>query len=328
MSKPIDIDFDDMIYLPARYGFHSKFDVLLVDECQDLSHSKLQLILNQDCNTYVFIGDANQAIYAFAGADSKSIESIKEAIPNNTVLPLSYTYRCGKAIVDEARKIVGNAINAGTNNPAGSVTTVMEEHMDLMEGDMLVSRVNAPLMGIAWGLVKQRRNVKVMGRDIGKGLTRLIKKLSGTGRNLTDNPIELAVKVEAWRLKQVTMLQNKKADTDMQQLVVNDQADCICQIAAECDSISDMVDFIEGLFDDSDLKKCIRLSSIHKAKGLEADRVFFFNPSNVPHPMAKGEEAKKQEYNLKFVATTRAIHELIYVTAKDSKKSKKEKGEE
>lgn len=318
MSKPIDIDFDDMIYLPARYGFKTEFDVMLVDEAQDLSHGKLQLILNQDCNNYIFVGDPNQAIYGFAGADTQSFAAISEAIEEVSVLPLSYTYRCGKAIVEEARKIVGNAINYGPTNPEGVVNDINQEDMILTEGDMLVSRVNAPLMGIAWGLVKQRKNVKVMGRDIGKGLTRLIKKLSTTGRDKSkvciEDPIQLTVKVEEWRSKQIQLLQNKKADTDMQQVLINDQADCICQIAEECKSVSEMVSFIDGLFDDSDLTKCIRLSSIHRSKGLEASRVFFFNPAIVPHPMAKTEEAIIQEHNLKFVATTRAINELVYVT--------------
>jgi superfamily I DNA/RNA helicase len=87
-----------------------------------------------------------------------------------------------------------------------------------------------------------------------------------------------------------------------------------------------MTEFIDGLFDDSDVKKCIRLSSIHRSKGLEASKVFLYNPGNIPHPMAKTEEAKIQEMNLKFVATTRAINELVYVTPKDAKKSSKPAG--
>jgi len=323
MAKPIDIDFDDMIYLPARYGYKTNFDIMLIDEAQDLSHGKLQLILNQDCDTYIFIGDPNQAIYGFAGADTQSFASIEESIEDVSVLPLSYTYRCGKAIVEEAKKIVGDAINYGATNPEGKVFTVAEEDMELTEGDMLVSRVNAPLMSIAWKLVKERKNVKVVGRDIGKGLIKLINKIRGKGKNKIDNIRELAMAIEAWRGKEIDKLTAKLSDTDAQQIIVNDQADCIVQIADECESIEEMTTFIDGLFDDSDVKKCIRLSSIHRSKGLEASKVFFYNPGNVPHPMAKSEEAKIQEMNLKFVAITRAINELIYVSPKDRKATKK-----
>ena len=321
MAKPIEIDFDDMIYLPARYGYKTSFDVMLIDEAQDLSHGKLQLILNQDCETYIFIGDPNQAIYGFAGADTQSFASIQESIEDVTTLPLSYTYRCGKAIVEEARKIVGDAINYGPTNPEGKVYTVNEADMELTEGDMLVSRVNAPLMAIAWRLVKERKNVKVVGRDIGKGLIKLINKVRGKGKNKIESITELAMAIEGWRRKEIDKLTAKMSDTDMQQIIINDQADCIVQIADECESIEQMTEFIDGLFDDSDVKKCIRLSSIHRSKGLEASKVFLYNPGNIPHPMAKTEEAKIQEMNLKFVATTRAINELVYVTPKDVKKS-------
>lgn len=321
MAKPIEIDFDDMIYLPARYGYKTSFDVMLIDEAQDLSHGKLQLVLNQDCQTYIFIGDPNQAIYGFAGADTQSFASIQESIENVTTLPLSYTYRCGKAIVEEARKIVGGAINYGPTNPDGKVYTVNEADMELNEGDMLVSRVNAPLMAIAWRLVKERKNVKVVGRDIGKGLIKLINKVRGKGKNKIESITELAMAVEGWRRKEIDKLTAKMSDTDMQQIIINDQADCIVQIVDECESIEQMIEFIDGLFDDSDVKKCIRLSSIHRSKGLEASKVFLYNPGNIPHPMAKTEEARIQEMNLKFVATTRAINELVYVTPKDAKKS-------
>lgn len=326
MAKAIEIDFDDMIYLPARYGYKTSFDVMLIDEAQDLSHGKLQLVLNQDCQTYIFIGDPNQAIYGFAGADTQSFASIQESIEDVTTLPLSYTYRCGKAIVEEAKKIVGDAINYGTTNPEGKVVTVNEDDMELIEGDMLVSRVNAPLMAIAWRLVKERKNVKVVGRDIGKGLIKLINKVRGKGKNKIETITELSLAIEAWRRKEIDKLTAKMSDTDMQQIIINDQADCIVQIADECETIEEMTTFIDGLFDDSDVKKCIRLSSIHRSKGLESSRVFFYNPSNVPHPMAKTEESKIQEMNLKFVAITRAINELIYITPKDAKKTNKAAG--
>lgn len=319
LAKVRTIDFDDMIYLPARYNYKASFDVMLIDEAQDLSCGKLRLVMNQDCSTYVFVGDPNQAIFGFAGADTQSFASIAETIGHDKieVLPLTYTYRCGKRIVSEAQQIVGaEAIKYGETNPEGSVTTIDENVMSLVEGDMLVSRVNAPLMAIAWALVKERKNVKVVGKDIGAGLVRLIKKLAGKKITKADDLIE---KVEAWRIDQIMKLQKKRFDTECQQIAVNDQADCIVQIAQVENTVKGMITFIDGLFDDSDMKKCIRLSSIHRAKGLESSRVFFYNPGNVPHPMAKTNEAKLQERNLKFVAVTRAINELVYVTPKKKK---------
>jgi superfamily I DNA/RNA helicase len=59
----------------------------------------------------------------------------------------------------------------------------------------------------------------------------------------------------------------------------------------------------------------IILATVHKSKGLEADRVFILEPekAKMPHPMAKKPWQIEQEYNLLYVAITRAISELVYV---------------
>jgi superfamily I DNA/RNA helicase len=55
----------------------------------------------------------------------------------------------------------------------------------------------------------------------------------------------------------------------------------------------------------------IILSTIHKSKGLEADRVFIARPDKLPLKVKKAWQAK-QEKNLEYVAITRAKNELIY----------------
>ena len=59
--------------------------------------------------------------------------------------------------------------------------------------------------------------------------------------------------------------------------------------------------------------KGILLSSVHRAKGLEADRVFIIEPGLMPHPGAKSDWQRVQEDNLKYVAITRAIRSLFWV---------------
>jgi superfamily I DNA/RNA helicase len=55
---------------------------------------------------------------------------------------------------------------------------------------------------------------------------------------------------------------------------------------------------------------------VYGAKGLEASRVFFLRPKEAPcpHPLSKTPQAMEQEMNLCYVATTRAINELIHVS--------------
>jgi len=90
---------------------------------------------------------------------------------------------------------------------------------------------------------------------------------------------------------------------------------CLQAFCERAITAADVVAAIERIFTDDKNGKGIMLSSIHKAKGLEARRVFVIRTKDapMPHPMAKTEWARKQEYNLLYVAITRAIEELIWV---------------
>ena len=55
------------------------------------------------------------------------------------------------------------------------------------------------------------------------------------------------------------------------------------------------------------------LSSVHRAKGLEAENVVILHPEKMPHPMATLEWEIEQEYNIKYVAITRSMNRLVFV---------------
>ena len=57
----------------------------------------------------------------------------------------------------------------------------------------------------------------------------------------------------------------------------------------------------------------MRLATVHKAKGLEAPRVFILEPNLMPSPWAKKAWQIEQEGNLQYVAVTRALETLIYL---------------
>ena len=72
---------------------------------------------------------------------------------------------------------------------------------------------------------------------------------------------------------------------------------------------------IEEVFSDDRNGGGIKLSSIHRAKGLEADRVFFLKTEEAPcpHPLAKSKWQRDQELNLLYVGITRAKMELVWI---------------
>lgn len=100
------IDFDDMLWLPWLLAI--KFPpvaLILLDEAQDTNSCQRQLLSGMCSNgaRLIAVGDTHQSIYAFRGADHNAMPALREAF-NMTELQLSVSYRCSKAVVEEARK--------------------------------------------------------------------------------------------------------------------------------------------------------------------------------------------------------------------------------
>jgi DNA helicase II / ATP-dependent DNA helicase PcrA len=93
---------------------------------------------------------------------------------------------------------------------------------------------------------------------------------------------------------------------------VNDTASCVEAFIDSSDDWNDLYNKIEGLFADEGAS--IWLSSVHRAKGLEADNVFILKPEKMPL-VWKGQKSWEfmQENNILFVALTRAKEKLYFV---------------
>jgi DNA helicase-2/ATP-dependent DNA helicase PcrA len=177
------ITFDDMIWLPIVLNLGmSKYDLLFVDEAQDLNRCQQELALKAG-NRLIFCGDDRQAIYGFAGADSESLKRLETKLGESSrgvvVLPLTVTRRCGKAIVEEARKIVPD-FEAYEGNGEGSIgrAKLAEGNSNnglsdegsyrgyASSGDMVLCRVNAPLVSECFKFIKG--GVKATGLRSGR----------------------------------------------------------------------------------------------------------------------------------------------------------------
>lgn len=108
------IDFDDMLYIPVIAGVEfQRYDVVFVDEAQDISGIQLEMISRMAGDGRVIaVGDKKQAIYQFRGAQSNSMDLIRDRF-NARELPLSTTYRCAQAIVNHARQWCGQITASG-----------------------------------------------------------------------------------------------------------------------------------------------------------------------------------------------------------------------
>jgi len=112
------IDFDDMPLLAVRMirehewirgALRAKFPILFVDEYQDLGHAlhELVLLLCFESGVRLFaVGDPDQSIYAFTGANPELLQSLTER-PGVRPIHLRFNYRCGTNIIEAAQAALG-----------------------------------------------------------------------------------------------------------------------------------------------------------------------------------------------------------------------------
>ena len=155
------IDFSDMIWYPlVRNMPIPKVDFLLVDEYQDSDVAQAEMVMrasNGHGGRVMAIGDPNQAIYFWRGAGSDSMELFANRM-NATLLPLSISYRSPMAVVRMVNeKYPYIPFEAWDGAIEGSVNEIKEFQMlnQVTPGDMVLCRLNAPLVQPAMRLLKE-----------------------------------------------------------------------------------------------------------------------------------------------------------------------------
>ena len=307
------IDYSDMLYLPYVWDLQPQtFEWVFVDEAQDLSAAQLHLILKARAKggRMLLVGDPLQAIYGFAGADCESFDRIKDTLQAQE-LPLSICYRCPVKVLELAKKIVPH-MEAAPGAPDGRVETMRESKLPevVKEGDLILCRLTAPLVSLCIELIAQRIPARVRGRDIGRMLTAIARDVAQI-RGFSFR--RFSEFLEEYRSKRVAKLQ-QRANPEAQIESFCDRVDGVkaCYETFECKTLEAFCLEIEGLF--SDDRPSVILSTVHRAKGLEEDRVFILYPDKLPLVWENQQPWElTQEMNLKYVALTRGKAELIFV---------------
>jgi len=341
------IDFDDQKYLPVIMGLPPYLnDWIFLDECQDLNivdRALVRMALKRTGRIFA-VGDPHQAIYGWRGADVDSFDQVRDDF-NCREFPLSVCYRCPTEVIDLAQTWVPH-IQAAPGKQAGMVKYVQKyDHTSFKPRDLVLCRNNAPLVQLAYGLMVQRVPVVVMGRDFGRQIMTLVRKLgdkiiaspapvrrpdfdaeaflaSGatSAEFAADKPPtfeeQLIQKVIEYRQREVAKAEAKNMQAKAAR--IHDMTDCILHIldgAEQIESMSDVDRELNQLFSDDAKANAVVLSSIHRAKGGQSKRVFILDWFLLPSKYAKTASAAQQEANLQYVAVTRAQEELRFITS-------------
>jgi hypothetical protein len=323
------IDFDDQIYMTTCFFCpYPHFDVVLVDEAQDLSPLNHRQLLLCKPRQLIAVGDRRQAIYAFRGADSQSMDNlITKAATQNIFFheyQLNTSFRCPQQIVARQHAHYPE-FKAAPTNREGTVKQlpIWDASIFPKTSTAIICRNNAPLVSMAFTLLRNKRGFTFFGQDMGKNLKSLIKKIAGkSGKTL--NKADEAMKVDEilTRLSLWFEAEKSKLSSKPELLAgLTDRKECCKMILMECKTLGEAMLACDTIFEQAgDLV----LTSGHRSKGFEWNHVFHLDYFRIPSKWAREAAAQgihtpmRQEINLKYVIETRTKDTLTMIRLEDN----------
>lgn len=303
-------DFEDMLYYwtatKQKIDEELQYDCVIIDEAQDINTTRRNFIkrILKPHGRLIAVGDSYQAIYGFSGACHQSIERIRQELNCKHTFYLSKSFRCPKLMVEKVKELVP-IIESGSPHegeilshytPEFRFYDFFSEH-HFKPGDAILCRNNQPLIRVYLILMKRNIRCHLEGSDLAKDMLYLIAKYKMYAKTVSDLKLRLLKELQT------------STDTDMLRAVI--------ELLDHAETISQAESLIRNAFRDTTLNHHsddVTLSTVHKAKGREWDTVYILGRKELmPSPNAKQNWEKRQEYNLIYVAVTRAkrtLHEV------------------
>ena len=315
------IDYTDMLYIPEVLQLPvPEYDFVCVDEAQDYSpvalNFTMRLVKPDHGGRLVFVGDPRQSIFGFAGADTDALDRIVTRA-NATVLPLSISYRSPRIHVELARMIAPE-MEARPDAPDGNIYWIRDATLPkwVREGDLILCRQNAPLIGTCLRLVREGKRAFVRGRELAGQLTAMSHAAFGRGFHQWEEALE------AFEHAEIQRVHKSLGGRPQEGTVLAERLDLIEGLRfltkdLSRDQTPTLVTLEEriALTFKEDESAGVVLSTVHRAKGREANRVLILYPELMPGAYAKTPEAIRGEECVQFVALTRSRRDLIFVEA-------------
>jgi DNA helicase-2/ATP-dependent DNA helicase PcrA len=156
------MDFDDLLMNTVLLfderpdilqTYQQKYQHILVDEFQDTNTTQYALLqrLSAQHNNIFAVGDSDQSIYKWRGADFRNIQRFQEAYPDAQVILLEQNYRSTQTILDAAKAVIKHNQNRVhkdlfTERQGGELIVIGEAYNDLEEGDIVISTIQSLLL--------------------------------------------------------------------------------------------------------------------------------------------------------------------------------------
>lgn len=167
------VDFDDLILRPIEilannpFAFKSSFTHIMVDEYQDVSPAQYALLrlLAQNGASLCAIGDSDQAIYGFRGADAGAFLRFGDDFRNAASITLARNYRSTETVVSAANAVIRNSRlriekEIASTREGGGLVGVISVADERAEGEWIVREIEARIGGTSHDQMRKAGRLK------------------------------------------------------------------------------------------------------------------------------------------------------------------------
>ena len=338
------IDFTDMLWITFNKLKYDNWEVpywalytnIYCDEVQDFSNIQLNFLkfIKRTKGRYVFIVDFHQAIYNFAGANAQAFNQIPKMFAPVKTFDLPICYRCAKSHLSRVNREYGIPILPCDDAPMGFVKTIDKSKISeyAKAGDMVISRKNKWIAEVVLDLARNGTPIFIEDKEMVGAIKRQILSSKCTSVGTLEKFLQKVISNYNKKLFEIVSKNVREGGHEEERLEAVaetnskiDNTSFLLEILegylenhASSDSVSKFSNFIDKLLNTTPSPNCVRLCSIHKAKGLEATNVFVLNEAKINYDFRNSKEQNIQEKNLSYIATTRA-KEGLYLVKEPSK---------
>lgn len=227
------VDFTDMIYFPVYYkmippwSIREYLDYVLIDECQDLSELQQEFLKTLgNSSRFIFVGDEKQAIYGFAGADTKSIFKLTQRYDLEQ-LPLNICYRCPKKVIKLVQQEVLPTIEYNKERPdVGEVHYIERSEIikNLEKNDVIITRRNSDLLRLFIDLsVKKKIQVRLLNKDLVNNVTNNLTRIVNSYIEKYNKGLNIERELFEWMAQKgipKQVLKQKDLDKDVENKII------------------------------------------------------------------------------------------------------------
>ena len=338
------IDFTDMLWITFNKLKYDNWEVpywalytnIYCDEVQDFYNIQLNFLkfIKRTKGRYVFIGDFHQAIYNFAGANAQAFNQIPKMFAPVETFDLPICYRCAKSHLSRVNREYGIPILPCDDALMGFVKTIDKSKISeyAKAGDMVISRKNKWIAEVVLDLARNGTPIFIEDKEMVGAIKRQILSSKCTSVGTLEKFLQKVISNYNKKLFEIVSKNAREGGHEEEHLEAVAEANSkidntsfLLEILegylenhASSDSVSKFSNFIDKLLNTTPSPNCVRLCSIHKAKGLEATNVFVLNEAKINYDFRNSKEQNIQEKNLSYIATTRA-KEGLYLVKEPSK---------